>query len=49
MDDDPLYPPEGPWGPEGPPSDRGTWVDPVGWWQLMDGAWRWVTDPTPRA
>lgn len=20
--------------------------DPLGWWQLIGGAWRWVTDPT---
>jgi hypothetical protein len=22
--------------------------DPLGWWQLIGGAWRWVTNPNPK-
>ncbi len=28
--------------PENPHEPR----DPVGWWDLIGGAWRWVTDPS---
>jgi hypothetical protein len=21
--------------------------NPTGWWEVIGGAWRWVTDPTP--
>jgi hypothetical protein len=30
----------------GDPDDF-TIPDPVGWWDVFDGAWHWVTNPTP--
>ena len=31
--------------PADPHGDADVWL-PVGWWQLIGGAWRWVTDPS---
>lgn len=41
--------PTDPYGGEYPPPPAGDPDDPqpaMGWWQVIGGAWRWVTDPT---
>ena len=41
MYDDPLCPPDDGISMENPnPPDNG-------WWELINGAWRWMTTPTP--
>lgn len=41
---DPLPPPS--WSPENGEKDDG--VIEYGWWTLVDGVWRWMTDPLPK-
>lgn len=36
--DDPLNDPLDP---------RGGGYNPAGWWEIIGGTWRWITDPTP--
>ena len=40
MYDDPLFPPDGVVIENNNPPDNG-------WWELINGAWRWMTSPTP--
>jgi hypothetical protein len=42
MEPDPFDP-----GTKSPvPDDLGN-GDPAGWWDFIDGAWRWIVYPTP--
>jgi hypothetical protein len=45
MASDPLDPPDG--GEDDLDKPLSDGLNPAGWWEVMDGAWRWITNPTP--
>lgn len=42
---DPLFPPDDQGG--GEEKDPMEGVEGPGWWALIDGVWRWMTNPLP--
>ncbi|HEX6371108.1 MAG TPA: hypothetical protein VF006_19475 [Longimicrobium sp.] len=47
MEPDPLDPLVPGYNISSPVPDEETGPDPVGWWEVIGGAWRWVLYPNP--